>query len=353
MAKRAKARTLLVAESESMLGVVDRVEELSRTDQPVLIEGEPGTGRELAARLIHLASRRRNHALVPVSAGAAPKKIFVDGIEGDDPSAFREADGGSLLVKNLSDLTRTSQRKLQRFLKAQAESRPVDFDVRILATCDPDLEPAVEAEMFHRLLFERVAANRIVIPPLRERIPDIPPLASKMVAEYGRALGKKKLTMSTRAFDRMVIYPWPGNVAELKQICRRLVFRAKGNRIEAGDVDSLLPPIAERVPLEQMSFEEMVKSQVSAFLRRVDGYGVVNVWDDVMGRVERPLLELMMEHTGGNQVKAAEILGMGRNTLRRKLTDHGILESRAPKRTRSSVKRQVTRAARRGTQKKT
>lgn len=349
--RRARARTLLVAESETMRGVVDRVEGLSETDRPVLIEGEPGTGRELVARLIHLAGPRRNHALVPVSAGAAPKKIFVDEIEGDDPSAFRQADGGTLLVKNLSDLTRTSQRKLRRFLKAQSEGKQLDFDVRIVATCDPDLEPAVEAEMFHRLLFETLAANRIVIPPLRERIPDIAPLASKMVAEYGRALGKKKLKISTRAFDRMVVYPWPGNVAELKQICRRLVFRAKGGRIEAGDVDSLLPPIAERVPLEQMSFEEMVKSQVSAFLRRVDGYDVINVWDDVMGRVERPLLELMMEHTGGNQVKAAEILGMGRNTLRRKLTDHGILGKNAPKRTRSSVTRPVARAAKRGTKK--
>lgn len=348
--RRARPRSLLVAESEVMQGVVDRVEELARSDEPALIEGEPGTGRELISRLIHLGSSRRNHCLVPVSAGAAPKKIFVDEIEGNDPSAFRQADGGTLLVKNLSDLTRTSQRKLRRYLKAW-EAGHSDYDVRILATCDPDLEPAVDAEMFHRLLFEGFAANRIVVPPLRERTPDIAPLAAKMVAEYGKALGKKKLKISTRAYDRMVIYPWPGNVAELKQICRRLVFRARRNRIEAGDVDALLPPIAERVPLEQMSFEEMVKSQVSAFLRRLDGYHVADVWDEVMGRVERPLLELMMEHTGGNQVKAAEILGMGRNTLRRKLVDHGILETRAPKRTRSKT-RSVARAAKRGAKKR-
>lgn len=319
--------------------VVDRIEELSRSDEPVLIEGEPGTGRELIARLIHLGSPRRNRELVAVSAGAAPKLIFIDEIEGNDASAFRAADGGTLLVKNLSELTRTSQRKLRRVLKARSRRKTLAFDVRVLTTCDPDLEGAVNGEMFNRTLFEALRENRLVIPALRDRPEDVPPLAAKLVCEYGHALRKKKLTVSTRAYERLVTYPWPGNVAELKQICRRLVFRAKRTRIDAGDVDAVLPAVAERVPLEQMSFEEMVRSQLSAFLRKVDGYPVENLYDQVLGRVEKPLLELIMEHTGGNQLRAAEILGVGRNTLRRKLSDHGMLESRAPKRTRTAGSR--------------
>lgn len=346
--RRARVRALLVAESAAMKEVAEQAEAASRSDAPILIEGEPGTGRELVARLIHLASARRNRELVPVSAGAAPKLIFVDQIEESDQSAFRTADGGTLLVKNLSELTRTSQRKLRRLLGARARDEELDYDVRILTTCDPDLEGAVEAEMFNRPLFELLAQNRIVIPPLRERAEDIAPLARKLIGEYGRALGRKKLTVSTRAYERMVTYPWPGNVAELKMTCRRLVFRSKGSRIEAAEVDALLPPLAERVPLEQMSFEEMVRSKISSFLRRVEGYRLEGVYDHIVGRVERPLLELIMEHTGGNQVRAAEVLGIGRNTLRRKLTEHGLLESRAaPKRTRSMTKPRPVAARRR------
>jgi two-component system nitrogen regulation response regulator GlnG len=346
--RRANARNLLVAESAAMQQVIEQVEELSRGDEPVLIEGEPGTGRELIARIIHLASSRRNRELVPVSAGAAPKLIFVDEIQDGESNAFRAADGGTLLVKNLSELTRTSQRKLRRLLEARSKPGELDYDVRIVCSCDSDLEAAVANEMFNRPLFDLLIANRIAIPPLRERAEDIPAMARKMVCEYGRALGKKKLTVSTRAYERMVTYPWPGNVAELKQLCRRLVFRARGTLIEAADVDALLPPIAARVPLEEMSFEEMVRSQISAFLRRVDGYPLEDVYNHVVGRVERPLLELIMERTGGNQVRAAEILGMGRNTLRRKLTEHNLLEGRAVKRTRSVSKTRPIAARRSG-----
>ena len=349
--KRARARDLLVAESPAMKGVLSRVEEVSATHEPVLIEGEPGTGRELIARLIHLGSSRRNAELVSVSAGAAPKRIFQDQIQDDGVSAFQQADGGSLLVKNLSELTKTSQRKLRRLLTTSSTSRGEttdkkekgkrfdvrSLDVRILGTCDPDLECAVDAEMFNRRLFDELAANRILVPPLRQRVEDIKPLAIKLIGEYASPLGKAKLTLSSRASDRMSAYPWPGNVAELKQICRRLAFRSKKTRIDAGDVDALLPALAERVPLETMSFEEMVKSQLSGFLRRIDGYRLENFYDDVIGRVEKPLLELIMEHTGGNQVKAAEILGVGRNTLRRKLTDHGLLSSRAQMRTKAAA----------------
>jgi two-component system nitrogen regulation response regulator GlnG len=140
------------------------------------------------------------------------------------------------------------------------------------------------------------------------------------------------MTLSSRAYERLVSYPWPGNVAELKGIARRLVYRAKRSRIEAGDVDAVLPAVAERVPLEQMSLEEMVRSKLAAFLRRVDGYPLSGLYDDVIARVEKPMLELVMKATGGNQLKAAELLGVNRNTLRRKLTEHGLLARKGTRR---------------------
>jgi two-component system, NtrC family, nitrogen regulation response regulator GlnG len=361
MPRRTNPRELLVAESESMRQVAVSVERAAGHDDPVLILGEPGSGRELVARIIHLASRRRSRELVTVRAGAAPKAIFVDEIEGTSDSAFHRAHRSSLLVKDVCDLTRAGQRKLSRILRERrpggeggaeaaapvAAPRPLPpltgaangtmpeqslpvpkFDVRVLATCDPGLDRAAEAEVFNRVLFERLSTCLIEMPPLRDRAPDIAPLATQLIRQYAREIGRSKLTISTRAYDRLIAYPWPGNVAELKGIARRLVVNVRGSHIEAGDVDATLPLLAERVPLEQMSLEEMVRCKLSAFLRRFEGYPVAGVHEDVLARVERPLLDLVMEHTGGNQVKAAEILGLNRNTLRRKLTEHGLTGAR-------------------------
>jgi two-component system nitrogen regulation response regulator GlnG len=188
-----------------------------------------------------------------------------------------------------------------------------------------DLDVAVEAGVFAGKLYDALNARKIEVPPLRERVADIAPLAALLIREYGRQIGRNRMTLSTRAYERLIKYPWPGNVAELKGIARRLVLRAKKSRIEAGDVDVVLPTVAERVPLEEMSFEQMVESKLASFLRRIDGYPVTNLYDDVITRVERPLLELVMKSTGSNQVRAAEILGVNRNTLRRKLGEHDML----------------------------
>jgi len=318
-----------------MRAVAGAVEQAAGHDEPVLILGEPGSGRELVARVIHLASRRRGRELVTVRAGAAPKAIFVDEIEGSSNSAFRRAHGSSLLVKDVCDLTRAAQRKLSRIVRAPRSASPAiaadalaAYDVRVLATCDPGLDRAAAAEVFNRVLFERLSGCIINVPPLRERVPDIVPLAAQLIRQYARELGRAKVSISTRAYDRLVAYPWPGNVAELKGIARRLVVNVRGSQIQAGDVDAALPLLGERVPVEQMSLEEMVRCKLAAFLRRLEGYPVAGVHEDVLSRVERPLLDLVMEHTGGNQVKAAEILGLNRNTLRRKLTEHGLTGAR-------------------------
>jgi two-component system nitrogen regulation response regulator GlnG len=166
--------------------------------------------------------------------------------------------------------------------------------------------------------------RRIDVPPLRERGGDIPTLVERWVRHYADEVGRGKLSVSTRAHERLVKYPWPGNVAELKNIARRLVINANGSRVEAGDVDEVLPTVAERVPLEDLSFEEMVKSKLAGFLSRMDGYEVSDLYEKVLERVERPLFDLVMAHTGGNQVKAAEILGLNRNTLRKKLETLGV-----------------------------
>jgi two-component system nitrogen regulation response regulator GlnG len=325
-----KALAHLVAESEAMRQVVAAVEwfTASGTPEPVLVLGENGSGRELIARILHHANPRRGGKFVTVHGGSPPQYLFRDAAGAASSSTLSEAAGGSLLIKDLCELPRAGQRRLERVLTRRA----AELDVLVIGSCDTDLSFAVEAGVFGEPLFATFAERTIIVPPLRERLADIPVLSAQLIRDYGREIGKNRMTLSTRAYDRLTTYPWPGNVAELKGIARRLVYRARGSRIEAGDVDAVLPAVAERVPLEQMSLEEMVASKLTAFLRRVDGYPLSGLYGDVIARVEKPMLELVMTSTGGNQLKAAEILGVSRNTLRRKLTEHGMLGRRGAKR---------------------
>jgi two-component system nitrogen regulation response regulator GlnG len=198
------------------------------------------------------------------------------------------------------------------------------FDVRVVGSADLDLERAVAARMLAAELYEPMSARRIDVPPLRERGGDIPTLVERWVRHYADEVGRGKLTISTRAYERLVKYPWPGNVAELKNLARRLVVHTSGSRIEAGDVDAVLPVVAERVPMEDLSFEEIVKAKLTGFLERMDGYPLHDLYDKILERVERPLFDLVLARTGGNQLKAAEILGLNRNTLRKKLDALGV-----------------------------
>jgi two-component system nitrogen regulation response regulator GlnG len=346
MPSRKKPLDLIVAESPPMREVVDFVAARAESDCPILIEGEPGTGRELIARVLHLASPRRLNGFSTVKGGTAPTGIFSDAISSSS-SVMRRARGGTLLVKDLVALHKTSQSRLTKILCGRSggeDTRGDVVDVRVIATTEPDLFAAVAAGVVSDELYQCLAPNRIVIPPLRERAEDIAPLANKLIRGYGHAMGRKRIRISTRAYDRMVAYPWPGNVAELKAVCRRLAVRAEDLRVEVKDVEAVLPDAAERAPLEDLSFEEIVRAKLTEFLKQMEGYPLENFYEEVLSRVERPLLTLIMERTGNNQVKAAEILGLNRNTLRRKLQERGIRPQPVARRATMARKRKKTSA---------
>jgi len=337
-----KANDFLVAESAAMRAVIGAVEEYADGDAPVLICGEHGTGRELVARVLHQRGPRGRGRFVAVRPTfedvpvAAPRdreqEKEVDSICERARRALRAAAGGTLLVKDVSDLSAASQRTLRRAIRERAaagERGPAaELDVQVVATADLDLERAVDAAIVSRELYELFRPRRIEVPPLRERLDDLPVLFERWLKHYAAEIGRAMPTVSRRALARLAAYPWPGNVAELKSIARRLVVRVGRARIEAGDVDEVLPVVAARVPLEDLAFEEMVKSKLAGLLARIDGYPVHDLYDKVLERVERPLLDLVLAHTGGNQLKAAEILGLNRNTLRKKLADLGLRTKR-------------------------
>ena len=327
-----KAKDFLVAQSATMRAVVAAVEDYADGQAPVLICGEHGTGRELVARVLHQRGPRTQARFIAV------RPTFEDAPTRDgEPTpedacdrarrALRAATGGTLLVKDMSDLSAPSQRTLKRAIRGT--DREEEYDVHVVATADLDLERAVDAEIVNRDFYDLFKPRRIEVPPLRDRIDDLPVLFERWVKHYSAEIGRTKPTVASRALARLAEYPWPGNVAELKSIARRLVVRVVKNRIEAGDVDEVLPTVAARVPLEDLAFEEMVKAKLAGLLARIDGYPVHDLYDKVVARVERPLFDLVLAHTGGNQLKAAEILGLNRNTLRKKLADLGLQKRRS------------------------
>jgi two-component system, NtrC family, nitrogen regulation response regulator GlnG len=323
-----KAKDFLVAESASMRAVVHAVEEYADGDAPVLICGEHGTGRELVARVLHNRGPRGGGRFIAVrpsfedspSQSLAPTDDACERARG----ALRSAAGGTLLVKDVSDLSGASQKTLKRAIRDRAKREADHFDVHVVATADLDLECAVDAAIVQRELYDMFKPRKIEVPPLRDRIEDLPILFERWIKHYAAEVGRAKPTVSSRAIARLAEYPWPGNVGELKSIARRLVVRVTRSKIEAGDVDEVLPVVAQRVPLEDLAFEDMVKAKLAVLLARIDGYPVHDLYEKVLARVERPLFDLVLVHTGGNQLKAAEILGLNRNTLRKKLADLGL-----------------------------
>ncbi len=321
-----RANDFLVAESPAMRAVVADVARYADGGAPVLICGEHGTGRELVARVLHQQGPRGGGRFVAVRPSF--EGTDVAGAPGDDACAraklaLRAARGGTLLVKDMSDLSGPSQKTLRRAIRDDGAA------VQVVATGDLDLERAVDAKILSRELYDLFAARCIVVPPLRDRGDDLPALFERWVKHYSREIGRGAQAVSARAHARLAAYPWPGNVGELKSIARRLVVRVARAKIEAGDVDEVLPVVASRVPLEDLAFEEMVAAKLAGLLARIDGYPVHDLYDKVVARVERPLFGLVLAHTGGNQLKAASILGLNRNTLRKKLAGLGMEQRRA------------------------
>jgi two-component system nitrogen regulation response regulator GlnG len=324
-------RDQLLGGSELMRDLRERVQAAAPLDAPLLIQGERGTGRERVARVMHELGPRKNHEFVRV-----------DPDEDDDPphvdDQVQQANGGTLLVKEVAHVGRGPQRRLLRILKRAEsarggrgrESTGEYCDVRVIAATGVDLQRAVADELFDAELYERLGALRITLPPLRRRPEDVPLLIEHFGRTEAREVGTDRLQFTQRAVEKLVSYSWPGNVAELRDVVRRLCLRRRRGQVELSDVEAVLPPVEERVPVEQLSFEEMVRAKIRALLQRLEGYPMEDLYDEVMARVERPLIELVLERTSGNQLKAAEILGLNRNTLRKKIAERKVAISEPP-----------------------
>ncbi|MFZ3582679.1 response regulator [Loktanella sp. DJP18] len=313
----------LVGRTPAMQTLYRLVARVMNTALPVLITGESGTGKSLIARAVHDFSDRRSLPFVTASAAD------LDSIDG--PGAIlNRVKGGTILFDEVGDLDATAQARIVRLLDTLGDNAP-----RIMATSQGNLGALMEGGTFRDDLFYRLSGVTIAVPALRERVDDIPLLAEHFLSAAERD-GAALRRMSPGAMDMIRAYSWPGNVRQLENTVRRLVFTAAADEITRGEVDGVLGNQPAMEPLRGGAEGEKLSVSVARHLQRYfDLHGgtlpAPGLYNRILREVEAPLIEIALDATGGNQAKCADLLGINRNTLRKKITDLDIRVTRRRK----------------------
>jgi two-component system nitrogen regulation response regulator GlnG len=313
----------LVGRTAAMQALYRLVARVMNTDLSVLVTGESGTGKSLIARAIHDFSDRRNLPFVVATVAD------MQGVDG--PAALvARARGGSLVFDEVADYDDDAQARAVRMLDLLGDGAP-----RIMATSQSDLQARMEAGQFRRDLFYRLSGVTLAVPALRERVDDIPLLAEHFLARGERETGTAR-RLSADARDLIRAYSWPGNVRQLENTIRRLIVTSAEADIAKPEVMAVLgsQPVVE--PLRGGGEGEKLSASVARHLKRYfDLHGgqlpPPGVYQRILREVEAPLIEIALDATAGNQARCADLLGINRNTLRKKITDLDIRVTRRRK----------------------
>ncbi|RJX67086.1 sigma-54-dependent Fis family transcriptional regulator [Tsuneonella suprasediminis] len=325
----------LVGRSQAMQGVYRMITRVLRNDLTVLVLGESGTGKELVAEAIHQLGHRKSGPFIAVNAAAIPHELIESELFGHEKGAFtgavsqaigkfEQANGGTLFLDEIGDMPLEAQTRLLRALQSGAIRRvggrqEIATDVRIVAATNRDLEPMIAAGRFREDLYYRLNVVPITLPPLRERRDDIPALVNHFLAQAA-AEGLARHKIDDDALARLSRFGWPGNVRELKNAVYRLALMARNEEIDSETVLSVLGEPREATPVNA---ESGFATVLGDWLRSTE-LPSGTLYHAAVAEIERPLFEHVLSQTGGNQVQAARILGINRNTLRKRLTDLAI-----------------------------
>ena len=330
---------LIVGRSSAMQQLFRTLGRVAMSDLTVLITGESGTGKEVVARVLHEQSRRVSGPFIAINTAAIPSDLLESELFGHERGSFtgadksrigrfEQADGGTLFLDEIGDMPQELQVKLLRVLEegqlqrvGSRDSRPVN--VRVLAATHQDLQQKIEAGKFREDLYYRLNVIPVHIPPLRERRDDIKELAEFLIQQVARELDISQPIILDDALKLLKSYDWPGNVRELKNTVRRLAVLTPGTTINLTDVALALGNTGDA-----STNEETLSLAVNRCMKRyLDGLGYAranNLYRHMLGEVEPPLLRLVLERCKGNQIKAAEMLGLNRNTIRKLLRQYEI-----------------------------
>src|SRR5262245_26459070 len=334
----------LIGRSPAMQEIYRALARLTRTDLTVMITGESGTGKELVARVLHDYSKRRNGPFVAINMAAIPRELIESELFGHEKGAFtgaqqrtegrfQQAEGGTLFLDEIGDMPMEAQTRLLRVLQEGEYTTiggrtPIKTDVRIIAATHRELKTQIQQGLFREDLFFRLNVVPLRLPPLRERLEDVADLIRHFLALVEReGLPAKQLDQA--ALERLKRHRWPGNVRELENLARRLAALYPQETITAAVIDAELSQPAAALVSEEARSEEGLSAAVerhlaSYFATFGDDLPPPGLYHRVLREIEHPLLSVTLAATRGNQIRAADLLGVNRNTLRKKIRDLDI-----------------------------
>jgi len=334
----------LVGRSPAMQEIYRVLARLMQTDLTVMISGESGTGKELVARALHDYGKRRSGPFVAINMAAIPRDLIESELFGHEKGAFtgantrssgrfEQAEGGTLFLDEIGDMPMEAQTRLLRVLQ-QGEyttvggRTPIKTDVRIIAATNKDLRILIQQGLFREDLFFRLNVVPLRLPPLRERSEDVPDLIRHFFAIAERE-GLPAKQIDQAALDRLKRYRWPGNVRELENLARRLAALYPQETITSAVIDTELSQPAVTPASEEPRTEETLSANVERHLARYfasfhDTLPPPGLYHRILREIEYPLLSAALAATRGNQIRAADLLGVNRNTLRKKIRDLDI-----------------------------
>ncbi len=323
----------IVGACPAMREVYKAIGRVAAQDVPVLITGESGTGKELVARAIYQHSRRSRATFLALNCAAIPENLLESELFGYEKGAFTGADrkrigkfeqcsGGTLFLDEIGDMPLALQAKMLRVLQEQTFERvgggeTITTDVRIISATHRDLKAVSADGRFRSDLYYRLGVFTIHLPPLRERGDDLPVLIQHFLRRFNRELGRDVREISPEVMDRLRAYPWPGNLRELQSVLKQALLGAAGSVLLPAMLPELVaepaPTAGPALTTERSSLEEFIRGRLAE--------GSETLHDDAHRELDRVLLPLVMEYTRGNQLQAAKILGVARQTLRRRLRE--------------------------------
>ena len=332
-------KSFVVGQSRVMQGIYRTIARLTNTDLTVLISGESGTGKEIIARALHEFSHRKDGPFVAINMAAIPKELIESELFGHEKGAFtgavqkvigrfEQAAGGTLFLDEIGDMPFEAQTRLLRVLQegeftTVGGRKPIKTNVRIVAATNQDIHALVAQKKFREDLFYRLNVVSIAVPPLRQRKEDIPAL----VQHFLQTSDKTKV-FTPEAMAALQEFNWPGNIRMLESFVHRMVVMSAQDAINEPSVRSELRMIDSAASNAVQMQESLFNLMHQTINKHFDTYFVpappAALHSYVTVAVERPMIEWVLRHTGGNQIKAAEILGINRNTLRTKIRDMGI-----------------------------
>ena len=319
----------------AMREVYKAIGRVAAQDVPVLITGESGTGKELVARAVYQHGQRAKAPFLALNCAAIPENLLESELFGHEKGSFTGADrrrigkfeqcnGGTLFLDEVGDMPPGLQAKVLRLLQEQAFERvggneTVRTDVRLMAATHRNLKAWSEEGKFRPDLYYRLGVFTIHLPPLRQRGDDLPMLVQHFLRRFSRELGRETREVTAEAMERLRACTWPGNIRELQSVLKQALLRSTGPAL----VPTFLPDLAPRKAIEPAT-ELSAGSQLEALIEQRLRDGSQDLYEEARRDLDRFLLPLVLRSTGGNQLRAARILGIARRTLRLRLRELGL-----------------------------